>query len=204
LISIAVELAEHIPTRFLGWGHVMQFEKLTLDNSTARADRSAAFVQIGAVGWIVAGGLRMLAALLAYDPRSIMLELLYAFIDVGLLLGLTGLVLGFSDQMGRSGRVAALIAAAAIASIIGPDAVKFGVDFYQAGAALFVIALTALGAIFALRGVMIWPAALWTISMIWGIIGVVTSSAFMTVLAGLALGMGTVGAGFAMRRAARS
>lgn len=182
----------------------MQFGKLTFDSVAFRAERSTALVRIGAIGWIVAGGLRTATALIAYDPASIILELLYASIDIGLLLGLNGLVLGFSEQMGRSGRIAALIAAVAIASIIGPDAVKFGIDFYQAGAALFVIALGALGAILASRRVLVWPAVLWTISMVSAIAGAMTGAAFLTILAGLTLGLGIMWAGFVMLRAARA
>ena len=53
------------------------------------------------------------------------------------------------------------VALAGIASIVGPDAVAFGVDFYRIGALVFVSGLALLSALMLRAGVMRPVAVLW-------------------------------------------
>lgn len=100
-------------------------------------------LRIGSVAAALAGGLRLIAQVLPYTPDNPGLAALYAMIDIGFLLALVALVAGLAGRIALPGLVLLLAATVGAASIIGPDRVVFGVDFYLAGSALFALALAA-------------------------------------------------------------
>jgi len=93
---------------------------------------------------IVAGVLRILSSFLGSTGDDI--ELLYLVIDLGLLVGLTGIYLSAHERTGILGFVGFAIAFPAAALIVGPDGVLYGVNLYQLGAGLLVLGLAILGA----------------------------------------------------------
>ena len=153
----------------------------------------------GAYCGLVGGALRVVSTFIPYVPGSAALEALYAVIDLGMLFGLIAVGLAASDALGRIGFAFWAIAIAALASIVGPDPVAFGVDFYRLGAAVFVLALGAMAAVLLARRTQRLPAALWLASAAVGLLsGVAGPLAFA--LAGITLGAGFVAAGLALRR----
>jgi hypothetical protein len=99
--------------------------------------------QIGAGAALVAGGLEIVAQFRPYVPESAGLEALYAAIDASFLIALVTLVAVSAGRIALPGLVLLLAAIVGVASIVGPDKQAFGIDFYRAGSALFVLALGA-------------------------------------------------------------
>lgn len=100
-------------------------------------------LRIGAAAAALAGGLRLVAQVLPYTPDNPGLEALYAMIDIGFLLALVALVAGVAGRIASPGLALLLAATVGAASIVGPDRIVFGVDFYLAGSGLFALALAA-------------------------------------------------------------
>jgi catechol 2,3-dioxygenase-like lactoylglutathione lyase family enzyme len=149
-------------------------------------------IRLGGYGALLGGGLRIASALIAYDPQAAWQEVLFAAIDLSLLAALAGLYLHAGGGLGRTGRAALVLGIAATASVIGPDAVKFGIDFYQLGSAVLVLALAVVATVCLLRRMLQATAALWLAAAALGFASTVTGSAPLFVLAGAVLGLGFV------------
>ena len=97
--------------------------------------------RISACAALLAGLLRLIAQFIPYTPDSAALELLYGVVDIGFVLAMTGLVALCAPRIGWPGLVSLLAALVGVASIVGPDKAAFGIDFYLAGSAVFVLSL---------------------------------------------------------------
>lgn len=155
-------------------------------------------VRVGAVAAIIGGGLRIVSTFIPYQADLAWLEALYGVIDLCLLVGLIGIYLFCAEALGTLGLVAFLVSLAGVTSIVGPDTVAFGVDFYRAGALVFVLGLAGLGIVLWARGVLRPSAALWGVTLIAALASAVWPPAFM--VSGLALGAGYGLAGIAIWR----
>lgn len=99
--------------------------------------------RIGAGAAVMAGSLEIFAQFLAHVPDNAALEALYAAIDISFLFALVALAARVATQVALPGLVLVLVALTGVASIVGPDKTAFGIDFYRAGSAVFVLALGA-------------------------------------------------------------
>jgi len=158
----------------------------------------AALVKLGAFASTVSGALRIISTFIPYHPETAPLEALYGAIDLGLMFGLLALYLANAERLGPAGPAAFAIAMAGIASIVGPDAAMFGIDFYRIGALIFVGGLALLSAVMLRAGVMRIVAALWLATFLSSLTASIWPPAFSA--AGLLLGVGYVLVGIALLR----
>ena len=163
-----------------------------------QAASAASLKTFGAAAAIAGGGLRIISTFIPYEAGSASLEALYGVIDLCLLFGLLGVYLATAEKVGLAGLGFFLVAMSGLASIVGPDAQAFGVDFYRAGALVFVIGLAGFS-VQLLRGGMLAPSAmLWIVTLACSL-----ASAFappMFIGAGVALGAGFAAAGYSVLR----
>ena len=153
----------------------------------------AGLVKLGALASTVSGALRIASTFIPYQPGSPALETLYGVIDLGLMFGLVALYLANAERLGALGLAAFAIALAGVASIVGPDALMSGVDFYRIGALTFVSGLALLSAVMLRTGVMRVAAVLWLATFVSSLTASIWPPAFMA--AGLFLGAGYIVAG---------
>src|SRR5262245_6453115 len=95
---------------------------------------------------IAGGAVRVVFAFVPWRSNVAWLEAVAFGIDVALLFGLMGVYLASRSVLGVVGLTAFAVAETGIASIVGPDAVAFGIDTYQAGVVAISLGLTLLGA----------------------------------------------------------
>lgn len=158
------------------------------------------FLTIAARCAIIGGVLRIVASFIPYIPESPWpetpwLEGYYAVIDICLMFGLIGIFAQTVDIISVWGKFGWTIAMIGQASIIGPDARMFGIDFYMAGSVTLLTGL-AIWSLAMLRGGVMRAAAGWWLTggglavatILSGIAGLVPA-------AGVALGFGFVHAG---------
>jgi hypothetical protein len=153
-------------------------------------------IRLGGYGAIAGGVLRLIAAFIPYAAQSAGLELLYGVIDAGLLLGLIAVYLDAAERVGRVGLVTFTVTMLALASILGPDAQMFGVDFYFAGSAVFSLGLAAFAIQLVRRRLFVVPAWLWVTSAVVGAGLSAVGSALAFTIAGVVLAAGFVVAGW--------
>lgn len=155
----------------------------------------APLLRLGAWGAVAGGGLRMLAALIPYAANSPLLETLYAVIDIGLLFGLIAIYLDGAAAAGKMGLTGFAIALAGTASIVGPDARAFGIDFYLAGSLVLLAGLSLLAVAFWRAGHQVRPAQAWLFSAVLAIAGGALAQPLLIAVGGLLFGLGFVLAG---------
>ena len=146
---------------------------------------------------ILGGGARVIFAYIPWGSKSPRLEALYAFEDTAMLFGLIGIYLQSADKTGLLGLIGFALAAAGLASIIGPDAVMFDIEFYQVGGTLAMVGLALLGiarlknSVGPMAIALIWPSALAV-----GFLGTFTMNPLLGfVIPGILFGTGFVAAG---------
>jgi len=162
------------------------------------AQRTSALVRVGAAAALAAGALRVVAIFIPYEANSPGLEALYGVIDLGLILGLIAVYVASAEVVGIPGLGFFLAALAGVASIVGPDAPAFGIDFYRIGALIFVAGLAGLSVQLLRAGVMRASAALWLATFAASLATIMAPQAF--VVAGAAIGAGYVLAGVKLLR----
>jgi hypothetical protein len=162
------------------------------------AQRAAGLVRVGAAAAIVAGALRIVSTFIPYEANSPGLEALYGVIDLGLMFGLIAVYIASAEAVGIIGLALFLVALAGVASIVGPDAPAFGIDFYRIGALVFVAGLAGLSVQLLRAGLMRMSAVLWLGTFAASLATIVAPQAF--VAAGLAIGAGYVLAGLELLR----
>jgi len=150
----------------------------------------------GAAAAILGGSLRVISTFVPYTPDSPGLELLYGSVDILMLFGLMTLYASVSRLLGWTGFAGFVLAATSLASIVGPDPNRFGINFYEAGAAGLLVGLALLaGAL--LKHRLLQPAALlWLAALSSALIGILSSLTLAVTFAGLLLGLGFAAAGF--------
>jgi hypothetical protein len=155
--------------------------------STAALNR---LIQLGGIAAIIGGGLRVVATFIPYAAGSAILEILYAVIDVGLLFGLIAIYLGSAEATGRLGLAGFFVSLTGLASIVGPDAPAFGVDFYQLGSAILVLGLVPLATQLVRLPDQRLTGAAWLVCAGLGLVSAVSQSSWTFAAAGAALGTG--------------
>lgn len=170
--------------------------------TTRLAERITGLVRFGAWAAITAGVLRIASSFIPYQANSAPLEAFYAVIDVGLTFGLVAIYIATAEATGLAGLAAFIVALTGLASIVGPDAAMFGIDFYRVGALVFVTGLAGLSVQLLRAGVMRTSARLWVLTLAGGLASSLAPQAFM--ISGLALGAGFALAGFTLMRSAES
>jgi hypothetical protein len=144
--------------------------------------------------------LRVLATFISYQPGSAALEALYGVIDASLLFGLIAVYLATVTTTGRVGLAGFALALVGIASILGPDAPAFGIDFYLAGSFAILLGLGGLAAGL-LGDPQLRPTAMaWLLALALAILGVASAIPLLFQSAGLALGTGFLLAGIVLIR----
>lgn len=97
------------------------------------------FLQASAFAALTAGAVRMGLSFVPWQTANVVHEGIAALVDLGFLFGFIGLYLETADRTGITGMVGFFLGLSGIACIVGPDAIAFGVDFYQLGGGLAVI-----------------------------------------------------------------
>lgn len=169
-----------------------------------RADvalRAAGLVRFGAVAAVIGGGLRIVSGFVPYEVGWATLETLYGVIDLCLLFGLLAVYVANAEVVGMFGLAMFLVALAGVASIVGPDAQAFGIDFYRVGALVFVIGLAGLSVQLVRARRMMASAALWTATLVASLASIALPQAFLA--AGICIGAGYVAAGLSLLRERR-
>lgn len=170
------------------------------EEADARPDGLARFVRIGGLAAVFGGGLRVFAAFVPWRSESLPHEWLALVIDIGLLLGLAALAIAFGPRLGRLGGTGLGLALLGVASIVGPDAVAFGVDFYELGVATVGVGMAMLG-IAGLRAGLTprWAFGCWVAApLLSASAGFVGRGEAGFIAAGVAFGAGFVGTGRAL------
>jgi len=157
-----------------------------------------ALFRLGAVAAIVAGILRIVSSFIPYsDPTTVNQELFYLVIDLCILFGVLVVYFFQLVEVGRLGFAGFLLALCGGAIIVGPDGSIGVVSMYQIGSASLLLGLT----LVSLAG---WRAARlpryalasWMLSTVLAVLGSFPGPpGVLLVLAGLAFGVGFVGAG---------
>ena len=156
---------------------------------------NATLCRLGAISAIAGGALRIFAAFVPYREASPLLETLYAAVDMLLLFGLMAVYVAHADRLGGTGLAGFVLSAFGLASIVGPDAMMLGVDFYQAGALLLLLGLGVLSvALFRARRMRA-SAALWAGSGVLVIAGALVAQPGFVMVSGILFGFGFVLAG---------
>jgi hypothetical protein len=158
---------------------------------------SGMLLRLGGLAAIVAGVLRAGASFLGYSEPTLPRELLYLIIDVSILFGLLGIYFYQSADVGKSGFAGFFLSVTGTAIIVGPDATLGGVNMYAVGAAMLLVGLTflAVGSWGAGR-LPRYVSACWVLSTVSGVGAfLVGSPAIVMMLAGIAFGIGFIGAG---------
>jgi hypothetical protein len=154
----------------------------------------------GAWAGIVGGALRIAAAFVPYAANDARLETLYAVIDLGLLFGLIAIYLAHATALGAAGLLGFVIAAARVASIVGPDTQAFGVDFYRLGGGAALIGLMVISVQALRTGRLRAPAMFWLVGLALAIAPTFAPAGLFFVAMGVAFGAGFVTAGLAVLR----
>jgi len=155
-------------------------------------------LRLGAVAAIAAGGLRIVSSFIAYsDPTTVAQELFYLVIDLCILYGVLAVYFFQLVEVGALGLAGFLLALSGGAIIVGPDGSIGAVGMYQFGSGCLLLGLT-------LISVAGWRAARlpryalasWILSTVLAVLGSLPGApAILFHLAGLAFGIGFVGAG---------
>jgi hypothetical protein len=156
---------------------------------------TAGLAAFGAVCAVVGGALRVVSTFIPWAPASPWLETLYGVIDVCLLFGLIAVYLRTAERIGVVGLFFFAVSLGAEASIVGPDAVMFGIDFYQLGCAVLLIGLLGLSVQMLRVGVLRVPAGLWLASVVAGFGANAIGGKVGVLAAGAILGVGFLCAG---------
>jgi hypothetical protein len=154
-------------------------------------------LRLGSVAAIAAGLLRIGSSFLGYSEPTPVRELLYLAIDLCIVFGLLAVYFYQYVELGRAGVVGFVVALSGAAIIVGPDGEIGSVPMYSVGSALLLFGLATI-AIAGWRVALIprYVLASWLLSLVLGIGTTVPGApSALLVLAGLAFGLGFVGAG---------
>ncbi|MEM7639439.1 MAG: hypothetical protein AAF269_10265 [Pseudomonadota bacterium] len=155
---------------------------------------------IGAWAALSGGALRVTTAFIPFTPETLWLEALYALIDVLMLVATLALYIRHMAAIGLIGLFAAAGAMLGFASIIGPDPVMFGIDFYQLGAGMIVISMALLGVQLLRAKQHRLAAALWLLALVFAIGLSALSIPGLLLASGVAFGTGFMVAGARLLR----
>ena len=159
---------------------------------------SRTLLRLGAVAAMAAGSLRIAASFMAYSgPTTVAQELFYLVIDLCILYGVLAVYFVQRVEVGSLGFAGFLLALSGVAIIVGPDGSIGDVGMYQVGSASLLLGLTLIS-IAGWRAARLprYALATWILSTVLGILGSLPGApTIFLLLAGLAFGIGFVGAG---------
>ena len=155
-------------------------------------------IGIGAVAAMAGGALRVVSSFIPYAPESPGLELLYAIEDALMLFGLMGVYFSVATETGWTGLAGFVVAVIGLASIVGPDPVMFGINFYEAGASCLLAGLSIFSAALMLAGQLRLAAGLWIAALILAVAGAATAQPVLIAASGGIFGLAFLASGFAV------
>lgn len=158
----------------------------------------------GALCAVSGGTLRIASTFVPYTADSATLELLYGTVDVLMLLGLFAIYMSVAERCGWTGLAGFLIGATALASIVGPDANRFGVDFYLAGAACLLAGLAVLSVALLRARILRAAALLWLTTIAISIVGAIARQPLLISASGLLFGVAFLMAGLSLNNSSAS
>ncbi|NOT45469.1 MAG: hypothetical protein HOP14_12780 [Acidobacteria bacterium] len=162
--------------------------------------------RLGAIAAALAGLLRVSSSFLVYSEPTVGRELLYLTIDLGILFGLLAIYFHQYVELGKPGVAAFVVALSGTAIIVGPDGFIGSVPMYQFGSTLLLGGLSAM-AILGWNAARIprYALASWLVSLALGIGSTIPGAPpALVAWAGLALGIGVLGAGLRIWSSASS
>lgn len=175
---------------------------MRLSNVRGASLETQTLLRLAALAAIAGGVMRVVSAFTPYVPGSAALEGLYAAIDLLLLFGTIGIYVAEAPRLRPAGLIGFMLTIAGLASIVGPDGEAFGLNVYQIGVGVIAIGLLVLSVQFLRAGTQRLAAAFWLISVAFGVAGeAVLGPEQAFAAAGLAFGLGYVGAGWALWQA---
>lgn len=154
-------------------------------------------LRLGSIAAILAGLLRIGISFLDYSEPTTARELLYLTIDLCIVFGLLAVYFYQYVELGKPGIVGFVVALSGAAIIVGPDGAIGDVPVYPLGSALLLLGLSTI-AIAGWRVALIprYALASWLLSLVLGVGTTVPGAPpALLVLAGLAFGVGFLGAG---------
>lgn len=158
----------------------------------------------GALCAVAGGTLRIASTFVPHTVESPTLELLYGTVDVLMLLGLVAIYVSVAERCGWMGLAGFLIGVAALASIVGPDSNRFGVDFYLVGAAFLLVGLSVLSVALLLAGTLRAAAILWLATFAISITGAIAQQPLLISASGLLFGLAFLMAGLNLNNSSAS
>lgn len=161
---------------------------------------SNALYALGAWAAILGGASRIATAFIPFTPETIWLEALYAIIDVLMVVATLAIYFRYMSVLGVIGLAAAAVASLGFASIIGPDPVMFGIDFYRLGAGIIVVSMGLFGVQLLRAGILELASYLWLLAFAFALALSVLAAPGLLVASGVAFGAGFVSAGFGLIR----
>ena len=153
---------------------------------------------LGAWAAVLGGAMRIATAFITFTPETVWLEILYAIIDVLMLVATLAIYVRHMSALGLTGLVGAAFGCLGFASIIGPDPIMFGIDFYQLGAGVIVASLALMSVQMLRSNVLRWAAILWLLAFLFALAFSVFDFHAMLVTSGVAFGLGFMAAGLYM------
>ena len=160
------------------------------------------FVKLGALCALLGGVLRIMTSFIPFMPGSLPLELLYAFIDIVMMLGLAAVYLPVAERLGGTGFFFFAVAFTGFASIVGPDPEFAGVSMYQLGTTIIVAGLAGLAVVMLLSGWLRAAALFWLLTFLAGLGYALTGVVELFPVAGILFGTGFILAGWQLLRQA--
>jgi len=126
------------------------------------------------------------------------LEVLYAIIDVLMVAATLAIYVRYMSGLGVIGLIAAALACLGFASIIGPDPVMFGIDFYRLGAGIIVVSMALLAVQLLRAGEMRVASGLWLLALAFALgLSALEEPGFL-VASGVTFGAGFIAAGLSL------
>lgn len=165
---------------------------------------SQSLYRLGGAAAMVGGSLRVLLSFIPYREETVWLEALYALVDICLLVGLTAIYLKRAERLGGLGLAAFILSGAGLASIVGPDTIMFGVNFYEVGALLTIAGVVLLSIQLLRHQILQWVSSLWIMSFGLSVATVSVSLPVLFIGAGISFGVAFTLAGFDLVQNAKS
>ncbi len=161
---------------------------------------SKTLYRLGGAAALLGGLLRIIFSFVPYREATAWLEVFYALIDVCLLFGLVAVYLRYAEHLGATGAIAFVFSAIGIASIVGPDAIMFGIDFYKAGALTMVTGLLILSIQMLRNKILLWASSLWILSFALTILAVVLAHPILFITAAISFSTAYILSGIQLLR----
>lgn len=165
---------------------------------------SQSLLILGAWAALLGGASRIASAFIPFTPETVWLEILYAVIDVLMVVATLAIYARYMSALGLIGLVAAAFACLGFASIIGPDPVMFGIDFYRLGAGVIVVSMAVFAVQLLRARVMRVAAYFWLLAFVFALGLAALTEPGLLVASGVTFGAGFIAAGLSLLSPVRS